>query len=525
MHNLSNFLKHHLSPQQQAQTRVPSVPLGAPFPTEKDLYRYRKQYGVNLGSWFVLERWIAETPFRFADGPAQSDLDIARGPHAKEVLEQHWDTWITEQDWTWIAERGINTVRIPIGYYHICGADTSVLQGTDFAELGHVYQGAWNRITKALATAQKYGLGVLIDLHAAPGKQNVDSHSGTSSPNPSFFTNRYNMEHTLRILSTLLSHLTAFARSQSPPLNNLVGIELLNEPQPQSHNQTLEKWYLEAFRALRAIDPDVPLYIGDVWMTDQYADFLSGSGVQFAVLDHHLYRCFTPQDTSTIVGQHTWSISDPNQWAPQMFARVSQKLEAAGCGLIVGEWSGGLNPGSLQGVDNEDQARREYLEAQMQLYDRYCAGWFFWTYKKQYGGDKGWSLRDAVEAGVFPAWVGLKKEGPIVQDASGEARRDAARDKAFNEHSSYWDQYPGHYEHWRFSEGFLKGWDDAWLFYSEASHARSASVPELGYKGPWSKRRAQEHARNRGSGNMWEFEHGFLQGVAAARDDFDRMYC
>lgn len=377
------------------------------------------------------------------------------------------------------------------------------------------------------------------------------------------------MEHTLRILSTLLSHLTAFARSQSPPLNNLVGIELLNEPQPQSHNQTLEKWYLEAFRALRAIDPDVPLYIGDVWMTDQYADFLSGSGVQFAVLDHHLYRCFTPQDTSTIVGQHTWSISDPNQWAPQMFARVSQKLEAAGCGLIVGEWSGGLNPGSLQGVDNEDQARREYLEAQMQLYDRYCAGWFFWTYKKQYGGDKGWSLRDAVEAGVFPAWVGLKKEGPIVQDASGEARRDAARDKAFSkhlgpshmitaililqpsdEHSSYWDQYPGHYEHWRFSEGFLKGWDDAWLFYSEASHARSASVPELGYKGPWSKRRAQEHARNRGSGNMWEFgkrlnclvklwqlmcliidrwrfriEHGFLQGVAAARDDFDRMYC
>lgn len=52
MHNLSNFLKHHLSPQQQAQTRVPSVPLGAPFPTEKDLYRYRKQYGVNLGMQF-----------------------------------------------------------------------------------------------------------------------------------------------------------------------------------------------------------------------------------------------------------------------------------------------------------------------------------------------------------------------------------------------------------------------------------------------------------------------------------------
>lgn len=66
------------------------------------------------GSWFVLERWISETPFRSAIGHAQSDLDVARGPNAQQVLEQHWDTWITESDWTWIADKGLNSVRIPV---------------------------------------------------------------------------------------------------------------------------------------------------------------------------------------------------------------------------------------------------------------------------------------------------------------------------------------------------------------------------------------------------------------------------
>ena len=66
------------------------------------------------GSWFVLERWITESPFQHALQPAQSDLDVARGINAKHILERHWDTWITEEDWAWISERGINTVRIPV---------------------------------------------------------------------------------------------------------------------------------------------------------------------------------------------------------------------------------------------------------------------------------------------------------------------------------------------------------------------------------------------------------------------------
>jgi hypothetical protein len=62
----------------------------------------------------VLESWIADRPFREAHPPAQSDLDVARGTHAREILQDHWRNWIVESDWAWLAETGINAVRIPV---------------------------------------------------------------------------------------------------------------------------------------------------------------------------------------------------------------------------------------------------------------------------------------------------------------------------------------------------------------------------------------------------------------------------
>jgi len=86
-----------------------SLPLGS-----HDIPRYRKQRGVNLGSWFVLERWICPQAFQGAASPGQSDFDVARGSGAKGVLEAHWDRWITDEDWRWIKARGFNCVRLPV---------------------------------------------------------------------------------------------------------------------------------------------------------------------------------------------------------------------------------------------------------------------------------------------------------------------------------------------------------------------------------------------------------------------------
>ncbi|KAI0760713.1 glycoside hydrolase [Fomes fomentarius] len=439
------------------------------------------------------------------------------GEDAKEILEHHWDTWITEQDWQWLADKGINTVRIPIGFYHICSADPSVIHGTDFADLYDTFSGAWDKITNALKTAHRYGIGVLFDLHAAPGKQNADSHSGTSGE-PSFFENTTNMTHTTHILSTFVAHITSFARSQDPPLPNLIGIELLNEPQPGPHNDALKRWYLDAFRAIRSIDPDLPLYISDSWMTDTYAAYIKSTETPFVVLDHHLYRCFTAEDISTTASEHARRLSDPHKGTPDMFSRVAKELESAGGALVVGEWSGALNPGSLHGANDERSEKGAFVRAQLQLYEEHCAGWFFWTYKKEQGGDTGWSFRDAVEAEVFPS--DFARICPSIPDGNNlTAAREQTRDQALEQHRSYWSQYPGQYDHQLFYDGFTQGWDDAVLFTSWRPGGASQFAEELGFRGPWVKSRTNQHlAHTQRMAHAWEFEHGLVQGYKDASD-------
>jgi glucan 1,3-beta-glucosidase len=98
----------------QADSTFPPGPEPQP-PNPTLIPRYRKQRGVNLGSWFVLEGWMAPASvFREAAKPKQSDLDVAKGGNAKMILEEHWDQWITDEDWGWIKEHGYNSVRIPV---------------------------------------------------------------------------------------------------------------------------------------------------------------------------------------------------------------------------------------------------------------------------------------------------------------------------------------------------------------------------------------------------------------------------
>lgn len=71
------------------------------------------------------------------------------------------------------------------------------------------------------------------------------------------------------------------------------------------------------------------------------------------------------------------------------------------------------------------------------------------------------------------------------------------------EHVGYWQQYPGNYEHWRFADGFTGGWNDAYLF--STLGAQGAHAEEIGFVGPWKKRRVREHIQEKGNNSIWEF--------------------
>ena len=153
-----------------------------------------------------------------------SELDLASGwdsiDSARWALEQHWDTFINQSDFEYLASIGINTVRLPIGYWNL---GPSFCQDTPFEAYSDVYRNSWSRIMRAINMAANVGISVLIDLHGAVGSQNGQPHSGISDGTTNLFKDPLNVEKTLKVLTYLMQQLVS--------VTNIAGIQVLNEPE------------------------------------------------------------------------------------------------------------------------------------------------------------------------------------------------------------------------------------------------------------------------------------------------------
>ena len=161
--------------------------------------------------------------FTCASGPRSAEIDIASGwgsvDNARAVLERHWDTFINQTDFDYLASIGINTVRLPIGYWTL---GPSFLAGTPFEPYASVYVNSWPRFVRAINMAAASNIGVLVDLHGAPGSQNGQPHSGISDGQMRLFNNTTYMDKTMQILMFLVEQLQN--------VTNIAGIEIVNEP-------------------------------------------------------------------------------------------------------------------------------------------------------------------------------------------------------------------------------------------------------------------------------------------------------
>jgi glucan 1,3-beta-glucosidase len=185
--------------------KEPFLPFDQPT---ANIMRYRKQRSVNLGSWFVHESWMTPSVFSCASGHKVSELDIASGwnstARARGILENHWSTFISKSDFSYLSSIGINTVRLPIGYWTL-GPD--FCQGTPFSPYADVYRNSWSFVVHAINMAAEFGIGVLVDLHGAPGSQNGQPHSGISDRHVGLFEALANVEKTVAVLKFLTQSL------------------------------------------------------------------------------------------------------------------------------------------------------------------------------------------------------------------------------------------------------------------------------------------------------------------------------
>ncbi|KAF5344234.1 hypothetical protein D9756_001981 [Leucocoprinus leucothites] len=394
------------------------APAFLPFDqTEANVFRYRQQQGVNLGSWFVHEQWMTPSLFECAKAPKVSEIDIASGwggvDGARAVLERHWDTFITADDFSYLASVGINTFVV----------------GTPFEPYVEVYKNAWPRFLRAIRQAADVGIGVLVDMHGAPGSQNGQQHSGISDGQTNFFNSYDYQWKTIEALK--------FIVQQLGQITNVIGVQLLNEPigHPSLENFCgliqsnsyvsirtdcrADTQATDAIRQLSWYGQRLPIYIHDGFDLNRFVPYINNRQ-DFVIQDHHSYFVFTEDDSRKPSTQHTKDVKGGIADAFWSTAYGERR------NLVIGEWSCALTDDSLKNQKDKILARKEFCTAQMQVYTNVTAGWMFWSFKnEQCDFDPGWCLQHAIGT-VLPS--SFYSYGDITnsyqaQDTSAKARR------------------------------------------------------------------------------------------------------
>lgn len=194
-------------------------------PTLTDVIRYRLHYGTNIGSIFILERWLTGSMYP-ANTTGQSELAAVEGwvklegiQKTKERFEKHWKEYVSDADLDYLKNVAkCTTVRLRIGYFTL-GAPYCV--GTPFDKVSAVYQNAWAAVQVLVKRCRDRGIGVLVDLHGLPGGANTGIHSGTDSGKAEFWTSSSYRELATRCL--------CFIAQQTRCMDGVVGIQIVNE--------------------------------------------------------------------------------------------------------------------------------------------------------------------------------------------------------------------------------------------------------------------------------------------------------
>lgn len=321
--------------------------------------------GVNLGAWLVLERWM--TPALFEGTDAQDEYSFMETEIGLKRIEEHRNTFITEDDWKWLAKHNVTHVRLPVGYWalHDDGPYKNVAKHLDWA----------------FAMAEKYNIHILLDLHALKGSQNGEAHSGKFG---SVNWRQYEQE-TLEVVKEL-----ALRYRDSPAF---WGMEIINEPKVIGNYISLLRYYRDAYKLLSGVlKPGTYTVFQDGFFPLLFSGALLVHKNHPIIMDTHFYGAFQEQLSA---------------WSPKAYDRFRRVLYEGALLLttwrqpvIVGEWSSVLSREMISRAPNDEEYAMlaATIERQRYMYRR-AIGRFYWSYKTE--GKGMWNYHSLVEANAI----------------------------------------------------------------------------------------------------------------------------
>lgn len=500
--------------QSKVQVPMQDGPSTIQPATPADVFKYRYHHGANLGTVFVLERWLTGCMFNDSS-QGTSELAAVESWVTKEGMEatrqrfeNHWRNYVSDADLDWLKEVAkCTTVRLPVGYFTL---GPPYCEGTPFKYVAPMYQNAWPAVKDLVRRCKDRGIGTLIDLHGLPGGANGGEHSGTNSGKAEFWGSRKFRELATRCI--------CFIAQQARNMEGVAGVQLVNEAE---HNaRGMYDWYSDVLKETSKIDPSMPIYISDGWdlvqaaTWSQHINSMARPHTSPVVVDTHLYWCFTPDDARKSPQQITgevWTKLHENE------LKDGSVVDRGASQAVVGEYSCVLGDECwLKGApEAKEDLCRKFGGAQSQRYQQRAGGSFFWTYKMDWMPGGEWGFKQMTEQHIMLPPASLTLEPGDVQNRVSNARsqRDFRRGNTWGAHCQFWDSnHPGQYQHERFAQGWDVGFDDAATFFGMRSQHGQRGADRIGMLDLWVLKRLRESGQ--GGPFVWEFEQGLRQGIA-----------
>eukprot|EP01006_Ploeotia_vitrea_P041786 TRINITY_DN66573_c8_g1_i1.p1 TRINITY_DN66573_c8_g1~~TRINITY_DN66573_c8_g1_i1.p1 ORF type:complete len:686 (-),score=109.44 TRINITY_DN66573_c8_g1_i1:32-2089(-) len=385
--------------------------------------------GVNMGGLFVLEPWINQGFYKW-DEEVRDQLTLSKkakgDPALLAKLLNHFKTWYNEADFADMKAKGLNAVRLPVGWWYFAEA-AGVTMTNPYVVPTEKITDANHPITQVLGWANKNGIKVLLDLHGAPCSQNGFDNSGNISSQGWqewgeywLYTKSCQDAHikTVKYMSTyIVDVLPGHGIHET-----VLGLELVNEPWIFLDPSLVRDFYFRAIYEIRKMTTNMedkagmdwtyktlPLVMHDSFRQFIWHDLLKHYPLQNVYMDTHLYHSFNIADVASDTHACAMQKQVIHNYLACVYGQFVRFESCTAVPTLVGEWSLAIDNcmSLLNGIPKGQNTRpdqtpfgqckhgdikerhtnpfwvehiRDFANKQMIAFEQ-DLGWFFWTFK------------------------------------------------------------------------------------------------------------------------------------------------
>jgi len=302
--------------------------------------------GFGIGTWMNMEHFMTKMP-----GTDYLKKKIFSEVYGEERCKEFFDSYlfyfITDKDFVFLKQLGINLIRLPFTYRYF----------EDDQNPGQYKVEGFKHLDRVIKLCEEYGIYAILDLHAAPGGQNPDSHADIDYGVPLFWEQACFRDRVIGLWKFIADHYKDNTW--------VLGYDIINEPVDVLKAEVFNDFYNKVIQAIREVDKNHIIFIeGDTWATD-FSMLEEFSDPQVAYSFHYY-----PSD---IFRKHY-----PNPWDKK---EIEEALRSR---IEVGEryqrplWCGETGMGFRK---DGMQYRRDLLKDVLDILEDNGISWTLWAYK------------------------------------------------------------------------------------------------------------------------------------------------